>query len=57
MKRVLCEDVFIVRNSYIWARDNPYYLDERVYQVHFSVNFWSGIVGDTAVGPVCYHTG
>lgn len=51
MKLVLCEGVFVVRNSHIWARDNPYYLVERGYQVHFSVKYWSGIVGDTVVGP------
>jgi hypothetical protein len=46
-----CEGVFNVYNSHLWARDNPYVIRERGYQVCFSVSVWAGIVGDIVVGP------
>jgi hypothetical protein len=50
------EGVFSVHNSHLWARDDPSVIREHGYQVCFTVSVRAGIVGDIAVGPICYLT-
>jgi hypothetical protein len=45
---------FNVHTSHLWARDNPYVIRERGYQVRFSVSVWTDVVGDIVPG-LCGH--
>jgi hypothetical protein len=47
-----CEAVFCVHNSHLWAWDNPHTIHECVYQVHFTISVWAGIIGNIVMGPL-----
>jgi hypothetical protein len=47
----MCEGVFNVDNSHLWAYNNPHAIHKGGYQVCFSVSIWAGIVGDIVVAP------
>ena len=59
LKRVLFSDeatftragLFNNHNMYSWQEENPHELHRFRYQHRFSINVWTGIVGDSLIGP------
>jgi AraC-like DNA-binding protein len=41
------------RNLHVWSYDNPRATYSRAFQRRFSVNWWSGLVGDSVVSQDC----
>jgi hypothetical protein len=41
------------RNLHVWSYDNPRATYLRAFQRQFSVNLWSGLVGDLVVSQDC----
>jgi AraC-like DNA-binding protein len=41
------------RNLHVWSYDNPRATYPRAFQRRFSVNLWSGLVGDSVVSQDC----
>jgi hypothetical protein len=42
------------RNSHLLDRDNLHGTVESKYQHRFSVNVWSGVIGDQLIGPYIF---
>lgn len=45
------DGVFNIHNCHYWTTENPHAIHPHGYQHRFSVNIWTGIVGNTLVGP------
>lgn len=41
-----------IRNTHVWADENPHAIVETHHQINFKVNVWAGIVNDFLLGPV-----
>jgi hypothetical protein len=41
------------RNLHVWSSDNPRVIYRRAFQRRFSVNLWTGLVGDSVVSQDC----
>lgn len=51
MKVTSTKTIYYIRNSQVWAVENPNEITIRCPHFRFSVNVWPGILGDTLVGP------
>lgn len=45
------EGIFNMRNTHIWAEENPHGFREHSFQRQFSINVWAGIVNGQLIGP------
>jgi len=46
-----------VRNVHSWSHENPHETSVTKFQRRFSVNVWSGVLGNRLIGPkhICNH--
>jgi hypothetical protein len=46
----MCEGMFSIQNSHLWAQDHPHTICGNGYQINLTIIFWVGNIGDSSMG-------